>query len=464
MITAYRNLKIATALAATLAASGLGRADTVPTQSASPLDLGKPAWLTDLSFSVKESNDDNVLGVSGLGLQQVSSRVTDLGFKVGLNLANILGTSKDIQTLTLTYSPDFYTYAEARTEDYAAHRLGGVVSAKWDNVSLSFDDAFLYNDGSRWAPTYALNQASGAAANQFDKYRNNYAHSVARERRRQDQDRYNFALKFDEGPVFFRPVSSLTDYVLGTRLENTSKAPYLGYQDYINRYDWNVGSDFGYAILPKVSVFLGYRYGSQFQEQFATTINSDQHQSSNKYQRLLLGVEGKASDWLTFKLAIGPDFREFNADTPISDTKTTRYYGEGSATATISPNQSLSLTYKNWIFVSSTGLVPYIDTTYAATYHIQVSKALGLDFTGKLLEANYTLGNDVAGSAPSLRDDLDYGSAIGLTYAVTKNVVLSVAYNNDIGKNGLQGLAAKYYPDYRDFSHEIVTAGVTLKF
>jgi hypothetical protein len=438
-------------------------ATATPTPAATDT-LAKPSWLSDLALGDTESYDDNVLIVSGKGLKPQDSWVNDLSFKIGFNIADLLGKPAGIQTFTVAYVPDKVWYSNASQEDYTAHRFVLALKAKSDDWSVGVDESFLYNDGNKLAETYALNQLSGAAANQNDKYRNNYSHAVARERRNQDQDRYNAFIQYDQPDFFFRPVSTLTFYKLNTLLFNTSKAPYEGYQDYIDRYDVNAGADLGYKLAPNISLVLGYRDGYQNQAGFAPALNSDQHYSSNHYQRLLGGIEGKPLNWLSVKLALGPDFRDYNPNTPISDLHTTRFYGEGVATATLAPNQSLSLNYKQWYFVSSTGLVPYEDITYALTYHWSATPEWGLDLGAKYLEANYTLGDDLAGSAPSLRDDLDYALSLGVTYNITKNLIASVGYNYDKGENGLSTLAAKYQPYYRDFLHDVTSVGLKYKF
>ena len=424
----------------------------------------KPTWLSDLSLGDKESYDDNVLLVSGKGLKPLSSWVNDLSLKVGVNIAALLQDQPEIKTFTFVYQPDKVWYSKASVENYTAHRFITALKAKSGDWSVGVDESFFYIDGNKLAPTYALNQLSGAAANQNDKYRNNYAHSVARERRNQDQDRYNILVQYDQPDFFFRPVSSLTYYKLNTLLFNTSKAPYLGYQDYVDRYDVNAGADLGYKAAPNISFVLGYRDGYQNQAGYSLALNSDRHYSSNHYQRLLAGLEGKPESWLSVKLLLGPDFRDYNPSTPISELHTTRFYGEGLVTATLPQKQTLSLTYKQWYFVSSTGLVPYEDISYALAYHWSATPEIGLDLGAKYLEANYTLGNDVAGSAPDLRDDIDYNLSVGVTYNITKNLIASVTYNYDKGQNGLTSLAAKYEPFYRELTHDVTSVGLTYKF
>ena len=468
--TNYTLLLILAATAAAFTMTGAIRAAdaTASAPAATPdfttPDFTKPSWLSDLSLGVKESYDDNVLLVSGNGLQAQSSWVTDLSLKVGFNLADLLGKPDGLQTFSLVYQPDRVVYSKASSENYTAHKFITAIKAKQGDLSFGLDESFLYNDGNRLAPTYALNQLAGAAANQDDKYRNNYAHSIARERRNQDQDRYNTFFQYDQPDFFFRPVSTLTFYKLNTLLFNTSNAPYKGYQDYIDRYDVNAGADIGYKFAPNLALTVGYRDGYQNQAGYAPALNSDHHYSSNHYQRLLAGIEGKPESWLSVKLAVGPDFRDYNPSTQISSLHTTRFYGEGLITATLPNSQSLSLTYKQWYFVSSTGLVPYEDISYVLNYHVALDKQWGFDLGAKYLEANYTLSNDVAGSAPSLRDDLDYGLVGGITYTVTPQLILTLTYNYDDGKNGLSNLAAAYFPAYREFTHNVTSLGVQYKF
>jgi hypothetical protein len=446
-------------VAAAIAASSLA-ADGVP---ALPASAQKPDWLSDASIGVKESYDDNVLLVSGDGLQPVSSWVNDVALKLGINFVPLLGDQHALQTLSLVYQPDFVTYDKASSENYDAHRFITSLKGKSDNLSFSFDNTFLYNDGSRVAPTYALNQLAGAAANQNDKYRNNFAHGIARERRNQTQDRYTAFLQYNTGSLFVRPVSALTFYDLNTVLHNTGAAPYKGYQDYVDRYDINGGADLGFKVTPSLWATLGYRYGYQYQQQFALAINSDQHFSSGHYQRALAGLEGKVGI-LTLKLAAGPQFQDYGGATPINNPHTTRYYAEATVSAAIAPDQSLNFNYKQWLFVASTGLAPYVDSSYTLNYHWNATKQLGFDLGAKFLEANYTLGNDVAGSAPARRDDLDYGLVAGASYAFNPHFSASVAYNYDLGRNGDHNLPANLFASYRDFEHNVVTVGLTYKF
>lgn len=441
----------------------------------------KPSWLTDLSGGVKESYDDNVLMVSGQGLKPQSSWVTAIDPTIGFNFLPFLGGQTILQTLSLSYAPDIEFYHNAPAESYTANRFHNAIKGQSGAFSFGLDNAFLYNDGNRVAETYAVNPSSSSAALQYDKYRSNLAHRAARERRNQYQDRNTTFLQYDWNAFFIRPTASLLYYGLNTYQHDTSVAPYKGYQNYVNRYDVNGGADLGYKLNPEVALTLGYRYGSQYQEQFSAAINNNtvlngkpyDPYASNDYQRLLLGLEGKPLSWLEVKLAGGPDFRDYNPNAPINDDHYTTYYGKGEVKAELNDHNSLAFNYEAWQWVSSTGYVPDFESSYALTYHWTATSQLGVDLGTSLLEADYTSGNDLNGSAPSVRDDLDYGFSGTLTYAFTSHFSARLSYNYDLGRDNLSTaqLTAPGVPAavgasaaYRNFEHQVVSLGLAYKF
>ncbi len=434
------------------------------TTAVGPATWIKPLWLTDLSFGVKESYDDNVLIVSGLGLPVQSSWVSQLSFKLGVDLAPSFDAGGPIKSLTLVYQPDAFIYSQNSEESYTAHRLNAALKGETGGLKFSLENAFLHNDGSRLALTYALNQLSGPAGNQLDKFRSFYTHSPPRERRNQDQDRASGQVQYDTARLFVRPVAALTYYNLNTYLFNSSVAPYKGYQDYPDRWDANAGVDLGIKTPANFAFTFGYRFGYQHQDPFSLGVSSDQHYSSNHYQRVLVGVDGKLLPWLTAKLAIGPDARTFSPSAPISDRRTTRPYLEGSATATLPASQTLTASYRQAVWVSATGIVPYTETVSSLTWHWSATQRWGFDLGARYLEADYTLGNDVAGSAPSLRDDVEYEASSGVSYVLRIHLVASITYVYDRGFNALHGLPQTFAPDYRNFTHGVTALGLQYKF
>jgi hypothetical protein len=113
---------------------------------------------------VKESYDDNLLRVSGKGLPVESSWVSVASLKLGFDLSSLVAADPGtIQTFSIVYQPDRAVYSQAPSADFTAHRVNTTLKGKSGALTFSFDDAFLYNDGNKLAPIYALNQLSTAA-------------------------------------------------------------------------------------------------------------------------------------------------------------------------------------------------------------------------------------------------------------------------------------------------------------
>jgi len=449
--------------------SNVHAAGTAATVS-KPTDWQKPVWLTDLAVGAKESYDNNVLGVADKspGMSAHASWISTFSPKVGVNFAPLLGTQKTLQTFSLVYAPDFAIYHNAPSESYNAHKINNVIKGKSGDFSFNADNAFLFVDGSSVAPTYAFSQ-SGPAINQADKFRNNFAHGMARERRKQIQDRANIALQYDVDRVFVRPVASLLYYDLMTDLHNTTPSPYKGYQNYVDRADVNGGLDLGFKITKTFAATIGYRYGHQYQASLpnsidGATVHGQQMQSSSDYNRVLLGFEGKPVKWLTIKIVGGPDFRDYNSAAPVNDYHPMKFYGEASATAAITDSQSITFAAKRWQWVSSTGKIPQLDSSYGLTYHWDATKQLGFDLGGKIQDADYTSGNVTSGTAGSLRNDILYTLSAGVNYAFTKHFSASVGYSYDWGRNIQDNLSPSLYGAYRNFDHQLVSLGAQYKF
>jgi hypothetical protein len=430
--------------------------------------LAKPDWLPQLSLGVSETYDNNIYGVSGNGMPPEEAWITRVSPGIGFDFAPLLGSQAPFQKLSLNYTPDFVLFALPRNKapynepspDYDAHKFGAAIKGAAGDFSFSLDNSFLYNDGSKIAPTYAAGQTS---TTDYDRYRSQFANTPARERVNQVQDREATVLQYDVGKFFVRATSALLYYNMDT-VFHTNKAPYLGYQNYPDRSDVNGGADLGYKVLTNVALTLGYRYGSQYQQQFPASIASDRHYSSSTYQQVLFGAEGKPFHWLQMKLAGGPDFRDYNPNTPVYDLHPTRYYGEASVAATITTNQSLTFKYKQWNWVASTGYVPEFDSSYILNYRWNATKQLGVDLLAQIQEADYTSGNDTAGTEPSVRADREYTLSPGVTYAFTPQLSASLSYAFNAGNNELYTIPATSHPAYKNFIDQQVSLGLIYKF
>ena len=437
---------------------GLWSAGVQAAESAAAVPFKKPAWLTDCSVGVKEGYDDNVY-LSGaeqsflpaplptppagsvMALNNLPSWVTTISPKFGVDLAPVLGDRKQLQALTLAYTPDIAIYHQQTEESYQAHRFVFGLKEKQDAFSATVDNNFSYVHGSDIAPFYpgAFLSAYGIAA--------------PRERREQIQDRATVNLRYDLGRWFVRPTAALLYYDLMTTLTNAT-----GYQNFCDRYDVNGGLDVGYAIVPPVAATVGYRYGHQYQQQFTFSPYS----SPSDYHRVLLGLEGTPWKWLTVKLQGGPDFRSYPDDTPthitpVDERHPVTYYGEANLTATLSKRDKLTFKYKQFQWVSSTGKVPYFDSCYDLSYHRDQTKHWGLDLGAKILTADYNSGNLPA----CRRFDAQYSVSGALTYTFTSHLTVQAGYNLDIGRN-LQGGIVN--PQTREFMRNLYSVAASAKF
>ena len=395
----------------------------------------KPAWLSDLSFGLKESFDNNVYysdvppkdlpayavpAGSVAALRDQASWITTISPKIGVNFASLIPNHEWLPVASLAYAPDYALYHDLPTESYYAHRFLAAAKVKAGAFTLGVDENLAYIDGSDMAAVYPGGFISA------------YNTGAARERRQQIQNRSTVTLRYDLDRWFLRPTMSLLDYNLLTRQLNVT-----GYQNYASRYDVNGGADIGYQVRTNLAVTVGYRYGDQYQEQFSFSPYS----ASSSYQRVLAGLEGKPWSWLEAKLLMGPDFREYPGNTathltPVPENHPVKFYGEACLTATLTKNDVLAAKYKQWQWVSSTGKIPYYDSTYDLSYHHQLNKQLGVDLGGRILESDYS-----AGTLPNCsRNDLQYSLTAGITYALNPHLSVNASYALDLGRNNKSGL------------------------
>jgi hypothetical protein len=279
---------------------------------------------------------------------------------------------------------------------------------------------------------------------------------VAKDRREQIQERTKVVFQYDVGSFFLRPTAALLGYDMMTAMKTTA-----GYQNYASRYDVNGGADLGYRFNQDLAITLGYRYGHQYQQMLPDAIDDTQRASGSDYQRVLLGLEGKPWPWLTLALQGGPDFRSYESSAAVADDNDITYYGEASATATLTAKDSLSLKYKQWRWVAYTGRVPYFDSNYELTYHRSLTKKLSFELTGRISSYDFTSGYDPAKDS-NLRNDYLYSIAPGLSYAVTRNFSVTASGSIDLGRNAQDN--APGGAQYREFDHNLASLAATYKF
>jgi hypothetical protein len=415
---------------------------SLPVSGPSASLWSKPAWMTELSLELKESYDDNLLGVSGDGMSKSYSWVTTVTPKIGLDLAPLITNRQVLQVLSFNYEPAFAMYSQASEETNIAHRISNKVKAKSENISFSLDNAFVYIVGSSVAPIYPAPDSS----------RSCYAHALPRERREQYQDRTKIEFQIDWDNVFVRPTGSLQYWDMLTDQRKT-----IGYQNWVDRYEITGGADFGRRISSQLSVFLGYRFGRQYQEK---VINSD-YSSTNVFHRALIGIEGKLFNWLTLSLLGGPDFREYDDTAPVNNKNQVNFYGESSLTGELSKQDTVMFKYKGSRWISSTGQVPTFDTSLDLGYRHKFDATWTWNLNCQVKNADYTVGNLNKGSAASLRNDWLYAFSTGLSHDFNAHIGVNISLTANLGRNEQDGIPNA---GYRQFDEYLTSIGVFSKF
>ncbi|MFH0995358.1 MAG: hypothetical protein V1844_07680 [Pseudomonadota bacterium] len=415
---------------------------SLPASGPSASVLNKPAWLTELSLELKESYDDNLQGVSGDGMPKSYSWITTLTPKIGLDLAPLINNQRVLQVLSLNYEPAFASYSQASDENNLAHRILNKIKAKSDNISFSMDNSFTYIDGSSVAPIYPAP----------DNVRSSYAHTMPRERRNQYQDRTKIEIQLDWYPYFVRPTGSLQYWDMLTDQRATS-----GYQNWVDRYEINGGVDFGRSISSQLAVFMGYRYGRQYQDKVINSVYS----STNDYHRALIGIEGKLFNRLTLSLLGGPDFRKYDDTAPVNDKNQVNFYGEASLTGELSKQDTVTFKYKGTRWISSTGQIPTFDSSFDLGYRHKFDATWIWNLNCQIKNADYTIGNLNKGSAPSLRNDWLYAFSTGLSHDFNAHIGINISLAANLGRNAQDGIPNA---NYRQFDEYLTTIGIFSKF
>ena len=460
---------VATAFAQTNQPAGLSTSKT-----------WKPAWLTEVSLGFREGYDNNVFisgvdpkyypgsfhgPVSGSVLAEKNhgSFFEVITPKIAVDLAKLQGDDAILKTFALSYAPEFYTYNDAPSESYIAHKIGATIAAKCHDLSFQLDEGFTYIDGDKYGITYP------------GKYYDAIGQGIVRERREQWQDRTTVALTYDQPDWFVRPTGSLLDYNLKTRqmAVPTANAAYLNYPD---RSDINGGADLGYKLATNFAVTVGYRAGYQYQEKLPVAVDHYGQTSSSDYQRLLLGFEGSPLNWLKIKVQAGPDFRDYGSRAPVRDSNPTTFYGEGSLAATVTKDDTVALSARRWRWVSSTGQVPDDEGTYELNYKHQIDSQWSTKLGLRVQSADYSCGESWSSATPpanpltNYKNQWDYTFSAGVQYDLTTSLSLDLAYSAILGRNAqdradLALASGSQLPALkRQFDDQIVSFGAKYKF
>ncbi len=376
---------------------------------------GASHWKLTPDLSVKEGYDDNVYLQSRGDLADRDSLVTSIMPSLTLSYRGDEGWKPQLE---LKYAPEASFYHSEHDEDNVAHNIAAGFKGRRGEWSFDLANTITAIDGSRYGPTFVAPGAVPAIGG-----------IPLRDRRDAVILRTNYSLRYDHADVMLRAV--LTTYVHDFR---TAQQSIPGYENYVDRADFNGGVDAGYRFLPETYAIVGYRFGHQHQDE----LFNNPLAYSSYYQRILFGVEGRPAPWVKLSLSIGPDFRNFTGDQADGfDTMQTKIYVDSTATFTITPNDQVTLLARQFLQVSFTGRAIAEDITYQVNYKHQFTP----EASAGLLVRSYS--SDCQNL--STRNDTIYTVGMSATYKMNDHLTFEASYNYDLAESNVPHNNAREY-------------------
>lgn len=395
-------------------------------------------WTFNAGLSLKESFDSNVFlqdeqpdpSVTNAAQPFQESLVTSLTPKVGFAYKPCAGFN-----VSGNYAPEVVLFHSESSEDYVAHRLALLFNGVVGKVTWQMQNSVTYIDGSETGLTFG--GPGGAPA---------IGGIPLRDRREALIYRNSFGAFHKHGNWFFRPAVSSYIHDFRTELRNTAQYPF--YQNYVDRNDFNLGVDGGYKAFKDGYIFLAYRCGWQHENELPPGNPNDY---SNDYQRVLLGFEGKVTDWLKLNLFAGPDWRNFNHRTPAGfDPDPVKVFIDGQAVLTLTKADSVTLTVKQYEQPAFGSPSAYEDITYDVTWAHR--------FDGQFsLQAGFRAYGGVW-EEPVRREDWIYTPSASLSYVHDKHFSADLAYSYDWVDSCVPNTEG------REFTRHLVSLGVKYNF
>ncbi len=362
--------------------------------------------------AVKESYDSNVYlqdtapapGAVNAVQPEQASWVTTVLPRLGLSYRP--GAAFGVN---VAYAPEVAVYHSEHGEDYVAHRVTLALSGKSRDTAWEQSNAFTYTDGNRLGPIFGAPGAVPAIGG-----------IPLRDRREAFIYRGGFKLTYPVGRWFLRPVATAYLHDFMTEQHDPRVAPYVGYENYIDRQDVSGGVDVGLKCLEEASVVLGYRFGRQDQYQL---LGVDSPYDS-AYHRLLVGLEGTLLPGLKVAILGGPDLRDFadNPD-PAFDPDEVLYWIDASVTWLPGKRDSVTLACRRYEQPAFSSHSVYEDITYDVTWKHTFSSRVSARLGFRAYLGDW--------QAPVDREDWIYTPGVSVTWAITDRLGWDFAYAYD---------------------------------
>jgi hypothetical protein len=267
-------------------------------------------------------------------------------------------------TADLGYGAELFRYFGHSTEDHTDHTLsagGAATAAGW---SADAKARYLYVDGSDDSPIFS--GLGGAPA---------IGGEPVRARREQAIARASGKVTREISAGFVRAVFSIYDQQFYTKERNLA-----GYANYADRNETSAGLEAGQGF-GGLTVFAGVRAGFQRQANvLGVPLNY-----GNTFTRWLAGVEGAATKTLKVSFLAGPDLRHYGESVRSGFERSQHTgYGEAAVTWAATSADTLALTAKHYLWLSSAGRGAYADTVVDLSWRRKLSEAWSAGIGGNV--------------------------------------------------------------------------------
>ncbi len=358
-------------------------------------------------------------------------------FATGVDLGAVLTAGwkrRASDSIELGYAPDVVRYPGHASEDHTDHVLTANAATAGSGWSAEIKTRVAAIDGGTDAPIY--NALGGTPAIGGEPVRARRAQSIVR-----------VAGKiFRDAPAgFVRGVFAASDQDFRVR-----ERAIVGYCNYADRSEDSAGLEGGWRAWRNVALVASARVGRQRQQNIlGAPINF-----SNTFTRWLAGVEGSPLPALKLAALFGPDIRHYGTSVRSGFSREQRTtYGEASATWTPTKTDTVALTAKRYLWLSSGGRGAYADLVLNLSWRRRMGTGWSASVAG-----NYHEGDTGHFNPWSPRHDRICTGTLGIGRAFAANTRVDLEFIGDWATSLVPNTPARAY------QRSIVTLGVARRW
>ena len=319
---------------------------------------------------------------------------------------------------TASYAPEAFSFLAETGEDFQRHR----VAAGWTGTGsqpIEFSGSVMVTDGpdtpSIWTERGGPPAGGGPSV---------------RDRRDATVLRAKFTAPFSSGSWIFRPL--LNGYIQDFRSQQLTVP---GCQNSVDRAELITGLDAGRPLRPRLSAYLGYRYGAQRQER----LFGNPERYSNTFQQVLVSLEGRWTERWSLRTSVGPEWRRYGQGvaTGFGDRTRERMSFDLSLIGDLGPRDRLTLCARQHELPGSSGRSIYEDTVYEANWTHRFGTRWNMAAVGRAERFNFR--------APVARDDWVTSLNVQLALQLSEQLTLRAEILRETGKSELPDLPGREY-------------------